>query len=294
MLAAVPDPPADDDPAEVGPSLWEEFSEQAAGPLVLELPAPGRRGRVDEWVLHAPARDGVCGLDHQPRTQDAIADLIGDNDVADEVLDALDPLDWSRTLDVLDDIRDHFALGALPVGLWTHLVEQIDCYGDDIDADLFDRGHDLLDWFRGYRPWQQLARLLARLPEGSRYMAAVLDDEDLAAERISSGVERPAGRKRPALLGETQDRMLRRATVSALMRVEHAVYAVNAPKGKAGRPPRPLPGPDTAEDRLRDRIADQEVEELFDDLTPGWRAGPRNAAPAGFSERPSGLLTPDT
>lgn len=299
-LAVVPDPPDgpddlddQDDLDAAAPSLWEAFAAEAVGPLVLAVP-----GQRDEFVLHAPARDGVADLDVLDRPQHQLAALFGDGDVAEDLLDALDPLDWSCTLDALDDVRDHFALTVLPAGLWTHLVEQVDCYGAEIEADLADRGHDLLDWFRGLRPWTQLARLLARLPEGSRTVAAVLDDEDLAAQRIAEGLERPDGGGRPGLLGETQDRMLLRAVVSALLRIEHATYAVHAGKGKAGTPPRPLPGPETAEDRVRKRTADTELESLFDQVTPWWRGDDppptTDAAPPGFRRRDSGLLSPDT
>lgn len=304
MLAAVPDDgpgpghQIDPQPDEAPGSLWEDFTEQAVTPFTFTLPDPDHLDDPDavlEWVLRAPDRDGVAGLDDPARPLDQLAELIGNEQVTEQVLDALDPLDWDVTLDLLADLRAHFALPDLPAGLWTHLVEQVDCYGEAIEADLalggrgYTGGADLLDWFRGRRPWPQLARLLNRLPEGSRYVAVILDDEDLAAERIAAGVEPPTPRKRPPLEGETQDRMLLRALVSAVHRVEHAVYAAQAGK-KAGKPPRPLPGPDTADERVRDRLADQELEALFDQVTPWWRG---QRAPAGHHRRDSGLIVPD-
>lgn len=305
MLAVVPDddPGAgqQDEPDRDAPSLWEDFTEQAVRPFVIALPDPDppddEPAAVLEWTIRAPDRDGVAGLDDDPRPLDQLADLIGNEQVADDVLDALGALGWDVTLDLLADVRTHFALPDLPAGLWTHLVEQIDCYGEAIEADLalggrgYSGGADLLDWFRGLRPWPQLARLLRRLPEGSRYVAAVLDDEDLAAERIAAGIEPPTPRKRPPLEGETQDRMLLRALVSGIHRVEHAVYAAQAGK-KAGKPPRPLPGPDTADDRVRSRVADAELEDLFDRLTPWWRDGDEQV-PDGHHQRDSGLIVPD-
>lgn len=297
MLAVVPDDDPDPDrhhePDDVAPSLWEEFAEQAVAAFVIALPDPHDPGLEREWTLRAPHRDGVAALDEQRRPLEQLADLIGDDLVTDQVVEALDRLDWEDTLDLVGDLRAHFALPDLPAGMWTVLVEQIDCYGTAIEADLFDRGADLLDWFRGHRPWQQLARLLARLPEGSRYRAAILDDEDLAEQRIAQGLERPTDRSLPPLEGETQDRMLLRAVVSALLRVEHAVFAVNAKKGKAGKPPRPLPGPQTAEDRVREAYADADVEDIFDQVTPWWRDESVTDAPDGHHMRDSGLIVPD-
>lgn len=258
-----------DDPADAAPSLFEQFCAEAVPPFRLELDdGPD----VLTWLIPAPDADGVCELDAGAHPRDVISTLLGDGDVADEVLDALDPLPWARTLETAVGLRAHFALATLPSGLWTHLVERIDLYGEQIEADLSDRGHDLLDWFRGRRPWPQLIRLTDRLPDGSRFRAALADDEDLARERIESGAEPAAARSRPPLEGETQDRMLLRAAVTGLLRVEHAVYAAQA-GNKAGRPPPPLPGPETAEDRLRAAYEMAGVEDIFDQVSPGWRDG---------------------
>lgn len=218
----------------------------------------------------APKADGVCELDEGLRHPVDVIEALLDEPAADEILDALDPLPWPRTAEVARELREHFGLVDLPQGAWTALVERIDLYGEAIESDLSDRGHDLLDWFRGRRPWPQLLRLVDRLADGSRYRAALLADEDLARERIESGAEPPDGKHAPPLIGETQDRMLLRAAVSVLLRLEHATYAVHAGK-KAGRPPQPLRGPETAEDRLRDQMADAEIEDIFDQVAPGWR-----------------------
>lgn len=284
----------DDHDAAADTSLWEQFATEAVGPLLLELPDGDD---TVSWSVDAPDSDGVAELDELTDPPDVIDALIADEQVADEVLDRLDALPWSDTLATAAAIRDHFALAVLPAGMWHDVVEQVDLYGEAIEADLalggigYTGGVDLLDFFRGDRPWQQLVRLLQRLPEGSRYVSAVLDDEDLAADRIAAGMEPPTPRKLPPLLGETQDRMLLRGVLSQLMRLEHAVYAAQAGK-KAGRPPRPLPGPQTAEERVRERVALSEVEDLFDQVSPGWR-GDMAAPPNGYSEQPSGLLIPD-
>jgi hypothetical protein len=263
-------------------SLFEELQAQAVDPLVVELPDGDEHAR---WVLEAVDSDGLCEVVRLSHPADILDALLGD-DLGDEVLDLLDPLPWSRTLDLLAQLRRHFSIPELPAGMWTHLVEQIDLYGEDIESDLFP--WDLLDYFRGARPWQQLARLLPRLPEGSRYRAALLDDEELAEQRLASDDGTP-GRARPPLVGETQDRALLRAIASGLPRLEYAVYAAQAGKKRKGRPPRPLQGPETAEDRIKDRLAQADVEEIFDAATPWWRD---EETPAGFAQRESGLFVP--
>lgn len=284
------DPDSDDQ--EELPSLFEDLMDQTVGPMQLELPDPSDAAHVLTWHVGVPDADGVCELDHVTHPVDVIEELL-DEGQADDVLDVLDPQPWSTTLAVAARLRRHFALPESVTGLWTHLVEQIDLYGEAIDADFFDRGHDLLDWFRGRRPWPQLARLIARLPPESRYMAAVLDDEELARERIAAAgpEDRTKSRTRPPLVGESLDRIYARATVSALRRIEFAVYAAQSGGKSKGKPPPPLPGPETAEDRVREHMADTEIEEIFDAVDPSWRSD-RAAIPAGYTETSSGLVVP--
>lgn len=275
----------EDDEDETGPSLWEQLATEAVGALALELPDPDDAEQVLSWVLPAPDSDGVCELDEVTAPLDVVDALLGGGDLADEVLDVLERSPWPETPATAARIRGHFALTVLPPGMWPEIVERIDLYGEAIEADLalggvgYTGGCDLLDWFRGVRPWPQLLRLLDRLPAGSRYVAAILDDEDLARARIEAGVEPPPHRSTPPLLGETPERMLLRAVLSGLHRVEHAIFAAQVGK-KAGPRPRPLPGPSTAEERLREVLAVQEVEGLFDAVTPHWRgaAGPHAGA----------------
>lgn len=248
-------------------SFFAQLCAEAVSPWVLTLPY---QTKELTWVVPAPLADGVAELDEINHPLDILSALVGD-EVGDDILLALEPLDWSVTVDSVASLRKHFALAYLDRGMWAHVVERIDLYGEEIESDLSGQGHDLLDWFRGKRPWPQLIRLVGRLPPGSRFWGALADDEDLARERIDQAMEVPEGRPTPPWEGETQDRMLLRSAVSILLRVEHAIYAVNAPKGQAGTPPRPLPSPVTAETRLRDSDAAQEIDEIFDSVTPGWR-----------------------
>ncbi|GAA1402023.1 hypothetical protein GCM10009613_61260 [Pseudonocardia kongjuensis] len=281
----MPDPDAGAD------SLFEQLQAEAVGPLHLRL---GDGDDPPVWTLAAVDSDGVCELDELHNPLDVVEALVGE-DLADEIIDELEELPWSVTRTVAAQIREHFALADLPPGMWAHLVEQLDLYGADIESDLAEhRGADLLDWFRGRRPWPQLARFLTRLPEGSRYHAALLGDEELAREQIEAeqGDDEDGSSRRPPLVGETQGLSLLRAAVSALMRVEHAIYAAPAPKSKRGNPPRPLKGPLTAKDRLLDELGTAEVFDIFDQVTPGWRDDDEKP-PAGYRESGSGLLIPD-
>lgn len=287
-LALVPDDGDHDDTAEATPqaSLFEDLMAEAVSPLVIELPDGDRTA---SWTIEAVDSDGVCELDELTHPFDYLEALLGE-DLADDVIDLLEPLPFHRTVDLVADVRSHFSLVELPRGMWPFLVEQLDLYGADIESDL--RPWDLLDYFRGHRPWTQLIRVLGRLPEGSRYAAAVLSDEDLARERLAAAGdvdddETEERSSRPGLVGETQDRALLRAVANGIQRLEWAVFAAQVGK-KAGRPPKGMKSPETAEERVRDEIADDEVAELFDAVTPGWRDG----APAGFQQRGSGLYVP--
>lgn len=290
--------PAYPSPESVPESLFEQLMAEAVPPLQLRLGPDHLDPHL--WTIEAVDSDGVIELDELTGAVDIIEALVGD-DLADGVLDVLETLPWNATLDTADRLRDHFALAELPPGMWQFLIEQIDLYGADIESDLADRGDDLLDWFRGRRPWPQLHRYLRRMPEGCRYHAALLADEDLAARQIEQDQDRDdddtdddADARRPPLVGETQQLSLLRSAVSALLRVEHAVYAAQAPKNKRGRPPEPLKGPLTAKDRLLDELGTAEVFDIFDQVTPGWR-GDQDPPdpPSGFRESPSGLLVPD-
>lgn len=286
-----PDRP-DDDEASAG-SLFEERQAEAVAPFTIELDTDDG---LRTWTVEAVDSDGVCELDELEHPLDVVEALLGD-ELGEDVVDELEILPWSRTRELARDLRAHFSLPDLPPGLWTFLVEQIDLYGDAIDRDLalggrgYTGGWDLLDWFRGRRPWPQLARLIGGLPEGSRYSAAILDDEELAAERLERGEER-TGRSTPPLVGETYDRALLRALVSGMGRVEYAVYAAAAGKKRTGSPPKALPGPETAEDRLREAIGLAQVEEIFDMATPWWRDQDPDHDPPGFEQSPSGLFVP--
>ncbi|WP_067839671.1 hypothetical protein [Nocardia lijiangensis] len=133
----------------------------------------------------------------------------------------------------------------------------IDERGEEIEADLFTRGWDLLDYMRGERPWSQLLRLLRRLPMWSHYQAALLMDPELGELRArqddSEAVEpqplSPLHYDLPALLA------LRHIDVTKeLIRVVASVFAE-----RPAAPLPPEPRPMTAEAQARARADRDQV-----------------------------------
>ncbi|WP_109523560.1 MULTISPECIES: hypothetical protein [Nocardia] len=133
----------------------------------------------------------------------------------------------------------------------------IDRHGEDIEADLFHRGWDLLDYMRGERPWTQLIRLARRLPMWSHYQAALLMDPELgelhAQEEIDENAPpspiSPLYYDLPTLL------MLRHIDVTKeLIRVVASLFS-----DSPAAPIPPEPRPSTAEARARARADRDQV-----------------------------------
>lgn len=117
--------------------------------------------------------------------------------------------------------------------------------GEAIEWDLRrELGIDLVDYFRGTRPWAQLYRFLARLPRHSHFYAGVMDDEAAVAQLL--------GRDRPGtfgLTGWTFERELLTAIVDAVNQLHATLIQVNSSDGKRPKTA-PLPRPTTALDRI--------------------------------------------
>jgi hypothetical protein len=96
-------------------------------------------------------------------------------------------------------------------------------------------GVDLLEYFRGRRPWRQLLRFLGRMPAHSHYMAALADDE-ATARRAAAARSRPA----PMTMAGYDPLVSRLDTVIDVLVAAHST---------GSRPPR-MPRPVTALDRL--------------------------------------------
>jgi hypothetical protein len=108
-------------------------------------------------------------------------------------------------------------------------------------------GVDLLDYFRGRRPWRQLLRFLTRMPAHSHYMAALADDEATARHAA-------AARRRSAP-------MTMAGYDPLVSRMDTLIDCFVAAHSTGSTPPR-MPRPVTAMDRLaagdaRDRHRDR-------------------------------------
>jgi NADPH-dependent 2,4-dienoyl-CoA reductase/sulfur reductase-like enzyme len=105
-------------------------------------------------------------------------------------------------------------------------------------------GVDLLEFFRGRRPFGQLLRFARQLPNHSRYKAALLDNEDYARAVLATGAK-PAS---PTMEGFTP-------TVAAIKDLTDWVKALySLGFATAGQTPPQLPDtprPRTAFDRVR-------------------------------------------
>lgn len=116
---------------------------------------------------------------------------------------------------------------------------------------MFDRGWDLLDFFRGVRPWPQLLRLLDRLPRHSHYKAAIANDEHLAQQLLdqTKPADRSAGPGRPPITEYPVLAELLANQLDELRELHATLIAVNSKKGKRPKVP-PTPRPESAVMRL--------------------------------------------
>lgn len=123
-----------------------------------------------------------------------------------------------------------------------------------------DRGHDLLDWFRGHRPWAQLKRFVDRLPAHSRYGAALLEDPEVAEQMA---VLDDGDTADMTMAGFDPYRSLLSALIDAVNQNTVAVIAV-----AGGDPPEfaPAPRPVTGLEKARLRVRHQAREAFADAL----------------------------
>jgi len=101
-------------------------------------------------------------------------------------------------------------------------------------------------------------------------MAAVHDDDDVAAELIARGGDEVARKRseRFGLEGWTYERELLVGITEVLLSVRSTLIAVNTPKGKAPPKVKPLPRPRTAMDRVEALQRQAARHELLAQLTP--------------------------
>jgi hypothetical protein len=159
------------------------------------------------------------------------------------------------------DVRNHFAVTGTPPGGWAALVALLDRYGDALEADLFTAGWDLLDYFRGVRPWPQLLRLVDHLPPLSHFRRAIADDDDLARRAALSAAGRAVSGP-PRLSQWTEMDDLRATLMDGFQLVQLAIASAHTPKGKSPPKFRPTTRPRTAwqrDQKRRDEAAHQDI-----------------------------------
>lgn len=137
------------------------------------------------------------------------------------------------------------------------LMPVVDRYGPEIEWDLAAVGVDLLDFFRGVRPWRQLRRLLSQLMEHqeSHFVAAQKTDPDLVAnlaERLAQDKANGKRRKpwRPRAVGWSQDTELIARLLDRTGELLSVMADQPVPNGKRkNKPPKPFPRPETAHEK---------------------------------------------
>ncbi|MBF6333320.1 hypothetical protein [Nocardia transvalensis] len=141
----------------------------------------------------------------------------------------------------------------------TGLVHLIESFGEEIEADLFERSWDLLDYFRGVRPWPQLVRLLRRLPMWSHYQSALLMDPDIGERRAREEIDEGAAPQPLAPLHYDLSALLMLRQIDITKELIRVIASVFGDRPAAPLPPEPRPT--TAEamaraQRDRDQVRD--------------------------------------
>ncbi|MGW4769861.1 hypothetical protein ACWEO2_17675 [Nocardia sp. NPDC004278] len=129
-----------------------------------------------------------------------------------------------------------------------YLIEQ---RGEEIEADLFEHGWDLLDYFRGRRPWPQLIRLLRRLPMWSHYQSALLMDPELGARRAQQERDEDAAPQPLSPLHYDLSALLTLRQIDITKELIRVVASVFADTPAAPLPPEPRPTTAEAQARAR-------------------------------------------
>ncbi len=137
----------------------------------------------------------------------------------------------------------------------------MDRYGEAIEADLHDRGLDLLDFFRGRHSWRKLLVILNHLPRTANFRAAQADDDEYAEQVLDMpGVSVPS---HPPLTGYTPEAELL-TTIGEVLEAMHArlleLGKRKAPHSKPWRRPR------TAFDRVEERRRQDRFDALLSEV----------------------------
>lgn len=154
--------------------------------------------------------------------------------------------------------------GALRPGGSGRLAYLLERYGGAIEADLADRQWDLAALWQARR-WRFLLNIIDHLPGNSHFVAAMADDEELAAQA-------PEPKPSPPPLSSWTPEVERLTLIAD--RLGEVVTAVhNTVATKPSKPPRPLPRPQTAHDRIKTQRRRAKRDLILKRLTEAREAG---------------------
>lgn len=174
----------------------------------------------------------------------------------------LHPMPVWRLRRLADAWKAYHALGGS-----ARLAVLLERYGEAIEADLTDQQVDLAQLWRERR-WRRLLALVDQLPGTSRTMVAMAEDEELLA-----GLPEPEPGPPPAPPLQTWTAEVEKLTLIADRLGELITAVHNTVAKRPGRPPRPLPRPQTARDRVRRKQRRDRHNHLVSQLTAAAAAG---------------------
>ena len=234
--------------------MFTAYLKEAVEPFVL-VAGPRR------IVIGHPSSASVAALDRAAGPLGVLRALLDDDTFA-AVRGLLVGTPPGATAALALDVRKHYALACDPAGGWSSLVDLLDRYGAAIEFDLFSHGGwDILDWFRGTRPWPQLLRLVDKFPPLSQFRRAIADDDDLARQYEVSGAAL-TGPGKPTLAHWTELDDLKATIIDGFSLVQLAIASQHTPKGKPAPKFRATPRPKTAwhrAQRRRDEAAHRDI-----------------------------------
>jgi hypothetical protein len=153
-------------------------------------------------------------------------------------------------------------------------VELVDRYGPEIEYDFLTvyHGLHLSDWFsgRGAPPWSKLVRLADALPSHSRFKAAIIDDDELAARLNLTDDEDGDKSERRKMTYEGYDPVIAKLTDACdlLIGLQRTLIQVNSEKGKGPKDTKFMDRPESAVDRARRRMRQEKIAGLRQLLVP--------------------------
>lgn len=209
------------------------------------------------YIIDVPTGAVVARLDYVDDPVDVLSTFMAKDDLED-LLDDLDDLPYSKTVQVADGVLEHFGLETAPPHGYRWLAVELDRYGVGMESDLQDKGVNLYDFVldTGRWPWAKLARLLTQLPIGGGYNTARLTNVELAMEladeedRLAELGELPPSDNRPPAKGWTPVLEALTQISDSLERLEHAAYATSPKHKKVTKaPPKPSKRPKLAKER---------------------------------------------